>query len=60
MADENNALEILKKEAVRVHTGMTAVFPQFQQEHDLDMSELIPKFDGCFATNNSTAVPFGY
>lgn len=48
------AMDSLKEEAVRVYTGMIAVFPQFSQEEALNISELAPKFNGCYATNNST------
>lgn len=50
----NKELDSLKEEAVRVYTGMTVVFPQFAKETQLNLSELIPKFDGRYATNNST------
>lgn len=48
------AMETLKKESVRVYTGMTVVFPQFQKEDTLNISGLVPKFNGCYAVNNST------
>lgn len=54
MANNIIAMDSLKEEAVRVYTGMIAVFPQFSQEEALDISELEPKFNGCYATNNST------
>ena len=56
MANEMNiAMETLKKDgSVRVYPGMVAVFPQFHQEEALNLSELAPKFNGRFATNNST------
>jgi len=44
----------LKEEAVRIYTGMVVVFPQFSQEEVLNVSELAPKFNGCYAMNNST------
>lgn len=54
MANEIIALDSLKEGAVRVYTGMIAVFPQFSQEEVLNISELAPKFNDCYATNNST------
>ena len=54
MANEIIAMDSLKEGAVRVYTGMIAVFPQFSQEEVLNISELAPKFNGCYATNNST------
>ncbi len=47
-------METLKNDSVRVYNGMIDVFPQFSQEEALDISELAPKFNGCYATNNST------
>lgn len=50
-----SSMESLKKEgSVRVFTGMTVAFPQFSKEDTLDISKLAPKFNGCYATNNST------
>ena len=55
MANNNIiAMDSLKEGAVRVYSGMIAVFPQFAQEEALNISELAPKFNGCYATNNST------
>lgn len=55
MANNTNiTMDSLKKEAVRIYNGMIAVFPQFSQEETLNISELTPKFNGCYATNNST------
>lgn len=55
MAKKIVTLEKIKKNgAVRVYNGMTTVFPQFSQEETLNISELAPKFNGCYATNNST------
>lgn len=56
MANTNNiSMETLKKEgSVRIQPGMVAVFPQFRQEEPLNLTELAPKFNGCYATNNST------
>ena len=54
MANTTIAMDSLKKEAVRVYPGMIAVFPQFSTEEALDLSELAPKFNGCYAMNNST------
>ena len=47
-------MDSLKKGSVRVYSGMIAVFPQRSQEETLNISELVPKFNGCYATNNST------
>lgn len=54
MANDIIAMDFLKEGAVRVYTGMIAIFPQFSQEEALNISELAPKFNGCYATNNST------
>lgn len=52
----NNIIEMdsLKESAVRGYSGMTVVFPQFTKEETLDVSKLVPKFNGCYAMNNST------
>lgn len=50
----NNIIDSLKEGAIRVYTGMIAVFPQTSKEETLNISELAPKFNGCYATNNST------
>ena len=48
-------MDSLKKDgAIRVYSGMIAVYPQFAQEEALNISELAPKFNGCYAVNNST------
>jgi hypothetical protein len=45
----------LKKESVRIRNGMIAVFPQLSMmENIIEISELVPKFNGCYASNNST------
>lgn len=54
MANNIIAMDSLKDEAVQVYDGMIAVFPQFSKEVALSVSELYPKFNGCYATNNST------
>lgn len=56
MANNIIAMDSLKEGAVRVYNGMITVYPQFSQEEALNISELIPtpKFNGCYATNNST------
>lgn len=54
MANNIIAMDSLKEGAVRVYTGMITVFPQFSQEEALSLSEPAPKFNGCYATNNST------
>lgn len=47
-------MDSLKKEAVRVYTGMISVWPLFSKEEPLKLSGMIPKFNGCYAMNNST------
>lgn len=54
MANNIITMDSLKEGAVRIYNGMIAVFPQFSQEEALNISELVPKFNGCYATNNST------
>ena len=46
-------LDILKMDAIRVYTGMSAVFPQLSKEETLYM-DWAPKFNGRYAVNNST------
>ena len=47
-------IEELINDSIRVIPGMIAVYPQFSQEEALNISELAPKFNRCYATNNST------
>ena len=47
-------MDSLKEESVRVYPGMIVVYPPFSREETLNISELAPKFNGCYATNNST------
>lgn len=54
MANNIIAMDSLKEGAVWVHSGMITVFPQLAKEEVLNVSELTPKFNGCYATNNST------
>lgn len=54
MTNNINAMNSLKEGAVRVYSGMITVFSQFMHEEALNISELVPEFNGCYATNNST------
>lgn len=54
MANNIIAMDSLKEESVRVYTGMIVVSPQVSQEEVLNISELVPKFNGCYAIKNST------
>lgn len=55
MANDTMAMDFLKENSIKVHTGMTSVFPQFiDVEIGLNVSELTPKFEDCYAINNST------
>lgn len=54
MANNTISMDSLKEGAVRVYNGMIAVYPQFNKEEVLSVSELVPKFNGCYAMNNST------
>ena len=54
MANNIITIDSLKERAVRIYTGIISVFPQFSQEETLNVSELVPKFNGCYSTNNST------
>lgn len=47
-------MEAIKEAAVRAYTGMVAIFPQYGVEETLDVSDLIPKFNGAVCVNNST------
>lgn len=50
----NTTMEQIKKElSVRAYAGMIVVFPQFNKEESLNL-DWAPKFNGCFAVNNST------
>lgn len=56
LEDEKMAktMEQIKKElSVRTYAGMMVVFPQFQKEESLNL-DWAPKFNGCYAVNNST------
>lgn len=48
-------IETLKQNSLRVYDGMQIRFDQFNAEDRLYISDLLPKFSGCFAVNNSTA-----
>lgn len=48
------SMDLLTERSVRVYTGMIAVFPLFGEEEPLNISGLAPKFNVCYATNNST------
>ncbi len=54
MAKNIIAMDSMKEGAVRVYNGMIVVYPWCSTEDVLDISELAPKFNGCYATNNST------
>lgn len=47
-------IEELIKDSIRVIPGMIAVYPQYSQEEVINVSEIVPKFPGRYATNNST------
>ena len=52
---KNITMDYLKEQgAIKVYSGMIAVYPQFNHEEALNISELAPKFNGCYAVNNST------
>lgn len=44
----------LVESSIRIYDGMLVCWPQFNKRDTLSVSELIPKFPGCYATNNST------
>ena len=47
-------MEMIKKElSVRAYAGMMVIFPQFHKEESLNL-DWAPKFNGCYAVNNST------
>ena len=50
----NFAMDSLKGKAIRVYDGMMVVYPWSSKEESLNISELAPKFNGCYAANNST------
>ena len=55
MANAITSMETLMKGgSIRIDPGMVAIFPQFKQEETINVSELVPKFNGCYAVNNST------
>ena len=47
-------LEELINDSVRVIPGMIAVYPQWGKEEEINVMELVPKFNGRYASNNST------
>ena len=47
-------IEELINDSIRVIPGMIAVYPQYSQEEVINVSEIVPKFPGRYATNNST------
>lgn len=47
-------IEKLINDSIRVTPGMIAVYPQWGKEEELKVVELVPKFNGRFASNNST------
>jgi len=46
--------EQLKEQSIRVYDGITTVYERTGEEESLDLSELVPKFNDCYAVNNST------
>lgn len=44
----------LMDHSIRITNGMLVCWPQFHKEDTIEVSDLIPKFPGRFATNNST------
>ena len=44
----------LMENSIRIYAGISVRYPQFGKEESLNVSDLIPKFPGCYATNNST------
>lgn len=55
MAYNNTSIkEDLMENAVRVYDGMSVVYPRTGEQKPLSISEIVPKFNGCFAVNNST------
>ena len=54
MANYNYTMEELINDSIRVVPGMIAVYPQYSKEEVVNVVEIIPKFPGRYATNNST------
>lgn len=55
MAYITNDLEYLKSRgSVKAKTGSIMVVPQYCKREILDVSDLVPKFNGCYAVKNST------
>ena len=58
MANETITMEEMKRRSIKLYDGMKVVCPQLsEREETIDLaslSDLIPKFNGCYATNNST------
>lgn len=50
----NYTLANLIEDSLMVNDNTVVVYPQVREEHRLHVEELIPKFNGCFAVNNST------
>lgn len=48
------SMQNLIEDSIRVYPGMIVVWPQFGKEETLNVMELVPKFNGHYAANNST------
>lgn len=59
MANYNYTMEELVRNSIRVTPDTIVVYPQFAQEGTANVSEIVPKFPGRYAMNNST-VAFVY
>lgn len=47
----------LKKKALRLYNGMVVIYPQYDEvEEELNLQGILPKFNGCYSVNNSTAI----
>ena len=45
----------LKENSIRISSAITVCWPQYgDKEETLDMTDIESKFNGCYATNNST------
>lgn len=47
-------INCIKENSIHIYNGLVTIFSQFNTEEALDPSDIASKFNGCFATNNST------
>lgn len=48
-----SAKKFLRKNSIQIYNGMINVSPEFEYEEELDISEWVPEFNGCYSIDNS-------